>query len=338
MSSSITLRLLTVLAVVIAGLLVFTAAALATLGDRTLRQGMSGDDVMELQRAVTYLGYPTPRYGTFTSRTKSDMVDYERATGLRVDGVISQSEGRAIARRAATKRAGASGEPPRPSNPTRSYTFGDRVLRRGLRGDDVLTLQRLVTKLGYPTPRYGIFTSRTKADVVTYERATGLTVDGVVTIGEQRTIKRRAAGGSQSAPSSDHVFPVRGSHNYGSRFGEPRGDHAHGGQDLAAAAGTPLVAVTTGRVSYRQYQAGGAGNYVVIQGDDGFDYVYMHLLEPGWVAPGARVRVGQQVGRVGSTGRSTGPHLHFEMWTAHWFAGGHRVDPLRSLQRWDAYS
>ena len=50
------------------------------------------------------------------------------------------------------------------------------------------------------------------------------------------------------------------------------------------------------------------------------------------------MRTGQQVGRVGSTGASSGPHLHFEMWTAHWFDGGHRFDPLRSLKRWDAYS
>ena len=66
----------------------------------------------------------------------------------------------------------------------------------------------------------------------------------------------------------------------------------------------------------------------------------MHLRESAsrFVSPGQRVRTGQQVGRVGSTGASSGPHLHFEMWTAHWFAGGHRFDPLRSLQRWDAYS
>jgi murein DD-endopeptidase MepM/ murein hydrolase activator NlpD len=59
----------------------------------------------------------------------------------------------------------------------------------------------------------------------------------------------------------------------------------------------------------------------------------MHLKYRASVAPGTRVRVGQRVGYVGSTGASTGPHLHFEMWTAHWYDGGHRFDPLPYLQR-----
>jgi murein DD-endopeptidase MepM/ murein hydrolase activator NlpD len=323
------------LAASLAVLLVFASAASASLGDRTLRQGMDGADVMELQREVTYLGYPTPRYGTFTSRTKSDITNYERATGLTVDGVVSRSEGGAIARRADEKRAREAAP-----EPERAYRYGERALRRGLRGDDVLTLQRLVTQLGYPTPRYGSFTSRTEADMINYERKTGLTVNGVVSLSEQAAIKRRAGGGSSSRT---HVFPIVGSHSYGgsgSRFGAPRSGHSHGGQDVAAASGTKLVAVTNGRISQVRYQAGGAGYYLVLQGDDRTDYVYMHLRESAsaFVSPGQRVSVGQQVGRVGSTGASTGPHLHFEMWTPHWFDGGRRFDPLPALQRWDAYS
>ncbi len=334
MRPSILTRIFTPLAASLALLMVFAGAAFASLGDRTLRQGMEGDDVMELQREVTYLGYATPRTGSFTSGTKSDVLDYERATGLRADGVISEWEGGTIARRADEKRASE-------AEPERSYSYGERTLRIGLRGDDVLTLQKLVTTLGYFTPRTGSFTSRTKSDITNYERKTGLTVNGVVSRSEQATIKRRAA--ERSSTSRDHVFPIKGSHSYGgsgSRFGAPRSGHSHGGQDMAASSGTPLVAVTNGRVSQVRYQAGGAGYYVVIQGDDRTDYVYMHLRESasGFVSSGQRVRTGQQVGRVGSTGASSGPHLHFEMWTAHWFAGGHRFDPLPSLQRWDAYS
>src|SRR5215211_1787007 len=94
------IRTLPALVVALAGMLVFAGAAAAALGDRTLRQGMSGDDVMELQREVTYLGYPTPRYGTFTSRTKSDIIHYERKAGLKVNGEASISEQRTSERRA----------------------------------------------------------------------------------------------------------------------------------------------------------------------------------------------------------------------------------------------
>ncbi len=337
MRPSIPIRLLTPLAASLAILMTFAGAAFASLGDRTLSQGSTGDDVLELQREVTYLGYSTPRTGSFTSETKSDITAYERATGLRVDGVVSEWEGDAIARRADEKRA-------REATPEtdRSYAFASRTLRLGKQGSDVLTLQRLVTKLGYFTPRTGNYTSRTKSDIRNYESKTGLTVNGVVGVAEQRTIQRRAAE-RESATSRDHVFPIKGSHSYGgsgSRFGAPRSGHSHGGQDLSANSGTPLVAVTSGRVSQVRYQAGGGGYYVVIQGDDRIDYVYMHMRESAsaFVSPGQRVRTGQQIGRVGSTGASSGPHLHFEMWTAHWFDGGSRFDPLPSLQRWDAYS
>ena len=334
----IAIRLLRPLAASLAVLMTFAGAALASLGDRTLSQGSTGDDVLELQREVTYLGYPTPRTGSFTSETKSDITGYERATGLRVDGSVSEWEGGAIARRADEKRAREA-----TSETEHYYAFASRTLRLGKKGTDVLTLQRLVTELGYFTPRTGGYTSRTKSDIRNYESKTGLTVNGVVGRSEQRTIKRRAEERRSSSSSRDHVFPIKGSHSYGgsgSLFGAPRSGHSHGGQDMSANSGTPLVAVTNGRVSQVRYQAGGAGYYVVIQGDDRIDYVYMHLRESAsnFVSPGQRVRPGQQVGRVGSTGASTGPHLHFEMWTAHWFDGGRRFDPLPSLKRWDAYS
>ncbi|HEY6779326.1 MAG TPA: M23 family metallopeptidase, partial [Thermoleophilaceae bacterium] len=133
------------------------------------------------------------------------------------------------------------------------------------------------------------------------------------------------------------VFPVQGSYAFSGadgRYGAGRGDHVHAGQDLPATAGTPLVAVVNGIIATRAYQAGGAGNYVVLRGDDGFDYVYMHLRKPALSKPGQRVAAGQQLGEVGATGRASGPHLHFEIWTAHWYAGGHHFDPLPPLLAW----
>jgi murein DD-endopeptidase MepM/ murein hydrolase activator NlpD len=53
------------------------------------------------------------------------------------------------------------------------------------------------------------------------------------------------------------------------------------------------------------------------------------------VEPGQRVRGGQRIGRVGTTGASSGPHLHFEMWRGEWQTGGRPIDPYRYLKRWD---
>jgi murein DD-endopeptidase MepM/ murein hydrolase activator NlpD len=137
-----------------------------------------------------------------------------------------------------------------------------------------------------------------------------------------------------------YVFPIRGRHSYGTsinRFGAPRSGHTHQGQDVLAPAGTLLVAARGGRVTHRAFQ-GAAGNYLVIAADDGTDHVYMHLQAPARVSPGERVRAGEPIGRVGQTGDATAPHLHFEIWTAHWYDGGHSLDPLPRLRAWDALS
>ena len=152
--------------------------------------------------------------------------------------------------------------------------------------------------------------------------------------------RRAVEGPSQPSTGNEagHVFPVRGPHNYGgaaARYGAPRSGHTHQGHDVFAASGTPVASVFDGKVSWRQYQAGGAGNYLVIQGTDGRDYVYMHLLAPATVEAGQTVTAGQIVGSVGCTGRCSGAHLHFELWTPHWFDGGHSFDPLPYLKRWD---
>jgi murein DD-endopeptidase MepM/ murein hydrolase activator NlpD len=121
------------------------------------------------------------------------------------------------------------------------------------------------------------------------------------------------------------------------RFGAGRPGHAHQGQDIVAAAGTPVVSPRAGFVSWRAYQAAGAGHYVVVRADDSRDYVFMHLLDGSLaVEKGQAVDAGQQLGAVGNTGRSQGPHLHFEIWPDGWYAGGgsQPVDPLPDLLAW----
>jgi hypothetical protein len=138
------------------------------------------------------------------------------------------------------------------------------------------------------------------------------------------------------------LFPVRGPHSFGgadARFGAPRDGHTHQGQDLVAACGTILAVVHSGVVKASGFQAA-AGNYVVIDGADvKQDYVYMHLQGLSPLALGQAVTTGQKVGKVGTTGHSTGCHLHFELWVgAGWYTGGGPIDPLPLLQYWDSYS
>ena len=83
----------------------------------------------------------------------------------------------------------------------------------------------------------------------------------------------------------------------------------HQGIDLGAAEGTPIYATRTGRVSIASY-SNSAGNYVSINHGDGFSSIYMHM-QRYVVSSGQAVSAGQLIGYVGSTGISSGPHLHF---------------------------
>ncbi len=141
------------------------------------------------------------------------------------------------------------------------------------------------------------------------------------------------------APAPAGVFPVAGPYTFGDRFGVDRPGHVHQGQDIAAAAGTPIVAPLAGAVLTTAYQASGAGYYVVLHGPDARDYVFMHLLAGSTaVAKGQAVAIGQRVGLVGATGDATGPHLHFEIWPDGWYASpaSQPIDPLPQLEVWAA--
>ena len=98
-----------------------------------------------------------------------------------------------------------------------------------------------------------------------------------------------------------------------------RAGHLHEGQDISAASGTPVVAPLAGEILFNDYQHSGAGRYVILHADNGWDMMFAHLLAgSATLEPGTRVSAGQQIGLVGSTGGSTGPHLHFEIWPDGW--------------------
>lgn len=99
----------------------------------------------------------------------------------------------------------------------------------------------------------------------------------------------------------------------------------HHGVDYAAPKGTPVMTIGDGTVIARAFQAGGGGNYVKIKHNSVYTTSYMHLsgFAQG-ITPGARVKQGQVIGFVGSTGLSTGPHLDFRV-----FKNGSPIDPLK---------
>lgn len=99
----------------------------------------------------------------------------------------------------------------------------------------------------------------------------------------------------------------------------------HQGIDMACDTGTPIYASRAGTVTAASYQRGGAGYYVSISHGDGFASVYMHMTR-FVVTKGQTVAQGQLIGYVGSTGVSTGPHLHFGI-----SYGGTYVNPMAYL-------
>lgn len=109
---------------------------------------------------------------------------------------------------------------------------------------------------------------------------------------------------------SQGVVPVPGAvtSNYGWRaqFGR-----MHRGVDLALRTGDTVRVAFSGKVRVVSNEPGGYGNYVVVRHDNGLETVYGHLSKHS-VKPNQRVEAGDPIGLGGSTGRSTGPHLHFE--------------------------
>jgi murein DD-endopeptidase MepM/ murein hydrolase activator NlpD len=224
-----------------------------------------------------------------------------------------------------------------------SSPLGKRALAPGMRGKDVRLLQQGITILGITTTKTGRYSRGTYRTMRALERQSGWSPDGRMSRKEGKRIKKRVrAQLRRPRTSGPYVFPTGDPHDFGgsgSRFGAPRGDHAHQGQDIAAPCGLPVYSAGAGTLEVSAYQASGAGYYVVVDGADGTDTVYMHLQQRSPVLEGTALSPRAQIGNVGATGSATGCHLHFEHWSAPgWYEGGSPFDPLPELQYWDSYS
>ena len=238
--------------------------------------------------------------GVLGSNTVAGVRRLQRKARLAVDGVPGPSTKRALGRFG------------------RRAPLGRRTLGRGHRGWDVAALQFALAWHGFPSGKVdGRFGPSTERAVRKFQRWTGIAEDGLAGGGVFAALKAPKPTCPISLGS-----PVAGM--YTDSFG-PRGNRFHTGLDYPGARGTPVVAAAAGRVIFAGFAAGGWGNLVVVSHGSGTRTLYAHLSRVG-VRVGQRVGAGRRLGRIGSSGASTGPHLHFEVQVR-----GAAVDPLGGL-------
>lgn len=280
------------LALALAGIACVLAPAVAAAATRS--------EVAALQVALRAAGlYPGTVDGIAGPRTAAGVRAAQRDAGLLVDGVPGPATRRALGRL---------GRPP----------YGSRTMVPGAVGYDVAALQFGLATHGFPSgPVDGALGPRTVAALLRFQRWAGLTPDGAAGPATLRAL---------STPPA--VSPVRlrrpVAAPVGDRFG-PRWNVFHAGVDFPAAAGTPVTAAGFGTVVTARFDASGWGNMVVVAHRFGLRTLYAHLATID-VAAGQSVGVGRRIGSVGTTGRSSGPHLHFELTLR-----GANIDPLSAL-------
>ena len=132
-------------------------------------------------------------------------------------------------------------------------------------------------------------------------------------------------------PRTGEIFgwPLPGISKVSSKFGPrtppcPGASSYHGGIDIGAASGTPILAYAAGTVAQNVSWHKSAGNYIKIDHGNGVATRYLHMVQPSPLAVGTQVQAGQEVGKVGNTGVGTGAHLHFEI-----HINGEKDDPLK---------
>src|SRR5829696_1169494 len=143
---------------------------------------------------------------------------------------------------------------------------------------------------------------------------------------------RKDSGSASNCGSRKLTDPLGGKGTFTSGF-RTASRPSHSGLDLAAPSGTPIRAATCGVVNLLQgtSQSGGYGNFICVKRSSSFTTCYAHLSRFSDERMGSRVRAGEVIGYVGSTGNSTGPHLHFETRTGAPY-GGTAMDPTPYLR------
>ncbi len=264
------------------------------------RQSRGHAGVAALQVALRARGlYGGTVDGVTGPMTRDAVRRFQARRGLAVDGIAGPQTRRALGWRG-------------------RHLLGSRVIAPGARGWDVAALQFLLGWQGFPSGSFdGQLGPRSTDALRRFQAWAGLGVDGLAGPGTLAAVKRAPRRSPLRFLAPVGGFPTDG-------FG-PRGGAFHTGLDYAQPHGAAVGAAGRGCVSHTGWDPGGYGNLVVIRHRMGMTSWYAHLSSIR-VRVGTCLVAGRIIGRVGSTGNATGPHLHFELRVR-----GAPLDPLSGL-------
>jgi hypothetical protein len=263
--------------------------------------GAGNVDVAALQialRARSFYGGTIDGYAG--PATRSAVMRLQRRAGLMVDGIAGPRTRRALGRLG-------------------RHALGSRSIGPGAVGWDVSALQFRLAWRGFPSGSFdGVSGPHLGAAIRSYQRWAGLPAVGVAGPATLGSLRRHPIPASPLHVLWPLAAPV------GDGFG-PRGDAFHPGLDFLARHGSSVFAAASGSVEFAGYNSGGYGNLVVLRHRLGVTTWYAHLSRIA-VRRGEPVGAGARLGRVGASGKATGPHLHFEVRVR-----GAAVDPRTAL-------
>ena len=258
---------------------------------------VAGPKVAAVQVALKRVGlYNATVDGVRGPLTKAAIASFQRRHGLAVDGVVGPQTRAAFGKR---------GRP----------AFGSRTMKMGDRGWDVAAMQYILARRGYPPGAIdAVFGPMTDTALRNFQSALGLSPDGLAGPATIAGLRHGSASTGTTPVATGPVRllrPVPGP--IGDRFGARRSHgRTHTGIDFPVQAGTQVGAAGVGVTEFAGWNKGGYGNLVVVRHRLGYTTWYAHLSSiTTWV--GEEVTGGTRLGYVGSTGHSTGPHLHFEL-------------------------
>jgi hypothetical protein len=241
----------------------------------TLSNGANGANVVTAQFLLRHHGQTLTVDGAYGSGTRSAVVAFQGSRGLAADGEVGTATWTALAAQVAP----------------------------GSNNNAVRALQTALNKFGYGLSVDGVFAAGTTNAVNDFKSDNGLT--GGSTVGA--TTWQFLVGGGSGGGGGAYRLPIDRSLLPRTEFDDPH--HDYPAIDLALNTGVTTYAMTSGTVVYA---GGGCGLGVGINADDGAYYQFCHFSSRS-VSPGQRVSPGQVIGAVGSTGASSGPHLHIEI-------------------------